>query len=90
MNTTLTKQIYGQTNVFDVNNSSNLYVLRRLLGARQGKRMKYDGTENYAAKKIPPKAGQAIANKTVLAGYNPTGNTALDQLKNVVAWIDSL
>jgi hypothetical protein len=90
MNKTLTKQIYGQTNVFNVHDSSNLYVLRKLLGARQLKRsMQFDGTEQYAEKKMGNAAGQPV-NKTVIASYNPTGNTNLDQLKNVVAWIDSL
>jgi len=85
MNRTLTKQIFGQTNVFNENDSSNLYVLRKLLGARQLKRTRFDGTESYAAKKMVAGAG-----KTVLASHNPTVNTGVNQLKNVVAWIDRL
>ena len=86
MNKTLTKQIYGQTNVFNVNDSSNLYVLRKLLGARQAKRsMNFDGKDRYAAKKLVAGAG-----KTVLASNNPAVNTGLNELKHVVAWIDRL
>ena len=89
MNTVLTTPVYGTTNVFHANDSSNLYVLRKLLIARKSKRaFKYDASTTYHEKKMvadPP------SKKTVLASNNPVQQTQLRRpLKNVVVWIESL
>lgn len=84
MNSSLTP-IVGPA--FDVMDSANLFVLGKLLRARKTKRsLGFDGTTNYHAKKMTDTG----ANKTVLAGKNATGPTSLADLKNVVAWIDSI
>lgn len=88
MNTHLTRKIYGQEGALNENDSSNLYVLRKILQTRQGKRALggYDGTEKYHAKKMIPTTGS----KTILAGGTNEGTANLSDLKNAVVWIESL
>jgi Family of unknown function (DUF5636) len=74
---------------FQTADTSNLYVLCKLLGARRRKRALggYDASDKYHGLKMTDTG----AGKTVLAGMNQTaGPTPLSNLKHVVAWIDSL
>jgi hypothetical protein len=86
MTAELTRKIYGEDKEqFD--NPSNLYVLRKLLIARQGKRNRtYDASEKYHAKKMI-KTG---ASKTILAGGAEAKLTHLNELNNVVVWLNTL
>ncbi|CAN7760140.1 LirA/MavJ family T4SS effector [Paraburkholderia sp. SIMBA_054] len=88
MNTALTRKDYRPEAQFKEQDSSNLFVLRKLLAARQGKRALggYDGgTDTYSKKKLVD--GKA---KTILAGRHTVGDTNLSDLKHVVVWIESL
>jgi hypothetical protein len=84
----LTRKDYRPEAQFKEQDSSNLFVLRKLLAARQGKRALggYDGgTDTYSKKKLVD--GKA---KTILAGRHTVGDTNLSDLKHVVVWIESL
>jgi Family of unknown function (DUF5636) len=86
MNTALTKFMMGAQ--FKEQDPSNLFVLRKLLKARQVKRESggYDGgTDKYSTKKLVD--GNA---KTILAGRHSVGATNLSDLKHIVVWIESL
>jgi hypothetical protein len=87
MNKALTRRDYSAQGRLDEGDPTNLFVLRRILAARQGKRALggYDATDKFHGKKMV--AGKE---KTILAGKNAVGTTDLSDLKNVVVWINNL
>jgi hypothetical protein len=85
MNRTLSQ--FAMAEVFHPTDDSDLYVLRKLLLARKMKRSAYDATTKYHARKMT----DPLARRTVLAAANSApGTTRLQDLQNVVAWIESL
>jgi hypothetical protein len=89
MTTALTRKDYSESAKFKINDPANLYVLRKLLTARQGKRAMggYDGgSDKYQLKKLVNGPG----NKTVVSANHAVGATSVKDIKHAVVWIDSL